>query len=134
MNKKHGFLALLVLVLAFGMMVVGCGDNLSGTWKRDIRFANSPETGTHTITFSGRNFKTNSSGNLGNLNEIVGGPLFAKPTKGTYNVSDGKIKFHVKAVRNRDSDKWESWSGPDVEQTLIRTGGTIEIAGRQFTR
>jgi len=136
MKKKIEFLALLVMVLVFGTTVVGCGDtNLSGTWKLNTSYTGAASgklyTGTNTITFSGRNFETNHSGDY--KNQLSSTP-FDKPTKGTYTVSDGYIKFHVTAVRNSDDSNWESWSGPDIERTLIRTEDRIEIENYWFTR
>jgi hypothetical protein len=130
MANKKIWLGILVMVLVFGMTVAGCGSpGLSGTWGL------ASNSGRPTIKFSGRNFETDLSG----IKPSYYSRPFDKSTKGTYSVTDGKIRLHITAIKNfiyatNNYGDWESWSGPDVVETLIRTEGSIKIGTLSFTR
>jgi hypothetical protein len=88
-NKKF-WLGILVIVLVFGILVLGCDENgkydssLNGTWVDDYDDI--------IITFKDGNFEISDED----------GPL----VKGTYTTKDDKITMTVTQTYNPDESKW----------------------------
>jgi len=134
MANRKNWLGILVIVLAFGMTFVGCGDGaggtdpaLNGTWSCTERYNDEVV------------FTTELTLNNGNLEQKMNGTPYMK---GTYTTSGNKITLTVTHIYNRDESKWYSkaeikktgmLSDKEINEMFAPQTATYSISGNKLT-